>query len=171
VIIYLDIIFKRLEKEKKNYSWPRIRHCPKCGRKKVWGHGYVERFFDGWENPLWIKRYRCNECGAVHTVRPKKHWRGFWASSKTIIASLMKKLDEGRWLAMINRQRQQYWWKGFQKQRALEGLSLEASVESLQQLLKRSIIVSTHSRKYREIRTTLDPPYLIYAVTPEVGCE
>jgi len=83
----------------------------------------------------------------------------------------MKKLDEGRWLAMINRQRQQYWWKGFQKQRALEGLSLEASVESLQQLLKRSIIVSTHSRKYREIRTTLDPPYLIYAVTPEVGCE
>ena len=52
----------------------------------------------------------------MHTTRPQSHWRGFLAPWSVIVVSLLRKLKGGRWLSLISRQRQQYWWHGFSLQ-------------------------------------------------------
>ena len=69
-----------------------------------------------------MKRWRCVDCGAVHTMRPASHWRGFWATIVLIMSSLRAKVEGRRWLAEVSRQRQQYWWHGFQRQRHVTDL-------------------------------------------------
>jgi hypothetical protein len=128
----------------------------------------VLRYFDGWAEALWMKRYRCPDCGAVHTLRPSSHWRGFWAPWRVIVVCLLGKLRGRRWMTRIPRQRQQYWWKGFAKQVARERVRIR-SVAVFRHLLSHWIILSTHSLKYFEVRRLEHPPYRILAVTPAAG--
>jgi len=114
-----------------------------------------------------MKRYRCPDCRAVHTLRPSSHWRGFWAPWRLILVCLLGKLRGRRWLSRIPRQRQQYWWKGFAKQASRDRMRT-ASVAVLRRLLSQRIILSTHSLKYFEVRCLEHPPYRILAVTPAV---
>jgi hypothetical protein len=128
---------------------------------RLWGHGYVLRYFDGVSEGLWMKRWRCVECRAVHTMRPASHWRGFWASQLLIVFSLLQKELNSTWLSGIPRQRQQYWWAGYRTQSRVDGLPL-----SVTELLSESIIAATHSLTYREIIPFVLPPHRIFAVTP-----
>jgi hypothetical protein len=114
-----------------------------------------------------MKRYRCPGCGAVHTLRPSSHWRGFWAPWRVIVVCLLGKLRGRRWMSRFSRQRQQYWWKGFAKQAARERMQ-GRSVRVLRQLLAGGIILSTHSLKYCEVRQVAQAPYRILAVTAAV---
>jgi len=86
-----------------------------------------------------------------------------------ILISLVRKLKKGRWLENYTRQRQQYWWKGFLQHLAREGISEQPSLEALENLLHRSVIVATHSLKYYEITSFGDKAHLIFAVTPAAG--
>ena len=136
----------------------------------MWGHGYVQRLFDGFEQPLWIKRYRCPDCRTwLHTARPDSHWRGFLAPWKVILVCLMRKLKKCRWLKGPSRQRQQYWWKGFLKQLGREGSPEDCTMEALRRLVQRPIILSTHSLEYYEISSFEDIPHLRFAATPAAG--
>jgi hypothetical protein len=167
LILYLDLDFKRLRELGKEYPWPRPKGCPQCGGARLWGHGYVARYFDGLLEALWMKRYRCPDCGAVHTLRPSSHWRGFLAPWRLILVCLLGKLRGRRWLRRFSRQRQQYWWKGFAKQVARQRVQ-DRSVELLRQLWSQGIILSTHSLKYCEVHLLPQPPHRILAVTPAV---
>jgi len=130
----------------------------------------VLRYFDGFEQAVWMKRYRCAECGAVHTARPHTHWRGFWASWKIILVSLLSKLKRERWLKGPSRQRQQYWWKGFEKQVGRDkNPQSNCTPAELRRLLQQTLIVSTHSLKYCEITLSRDRTNLIFAATEGVG--
>lgn len=146
------------------FPWPRPPYCPRCGGKRLWGHGYVERYFDEQVNPLPMKRWRCPDCGAVHTMRPSSHWRGFWASVVMILNSLKAKLAGGNWLMQVSRQRQQYWWRGYQLQRHLGGRPVSLSV-----LLSQQVIVATHSLRFRTLASMRQGPHRIFAVTPPLG--
>ena len=163
LIIYLSVDFKLLHREGNRYPWRRPGRCPRCGGARLWGHGYVLRFFDDDSAAVWMKRWRCPDCGGVHTMRPRQYWRGFWASWEVIVAAVLRKQEGRKWLSWINRQRQQYWWKGYQMQSRFEGGRL-----SVVQLLRRGVIVATHSVGYREIRPLLHGPHRIFAVTPPV---
>ena len=164
LIIYSSVDFKSLRRDGKSYRWPRPVRCPRCGGMRLWGHGYVQRFFDGEEDSLPIKRWRCPDCGAVHTMRPHTHWRGFWAPWSVIFATLLIKTAGGRWPSGISRQRQQYWWRGYQIQSRIEGIPV-----GLWQLLLSGRIVATHSLIYREIRAVLGRTHRIFAVTVPSG--
>lgn len=170
LILHLEIDGKRLKEQGKDYRWPRPRRCPACGGRRLWGHGYVERFFDGCAGPLWMKRYRCPECGAVHTLRPTACWRGFWAPWALIVVSLLSKLKRGRWLEAVSRQRQQYWWRGLRRQLAIEGSPAvpngRAASKQMKVLLRRLVILATHSTNYRRMHRVRGDPYLIFAVMP-----
>lgn len=126
------------------------------------------RFFDGAHEGLWLKRYRCADCGAVHTARPDTHWRGFWASWSLILVCVVRKLKKDRWLQTVSRQRQQYWWKGFRKQAARYS-GIPNGSEALRELVHRPIIVSTHSLEYTEMTAVAYSPYRIFAVTAAGG--
>ncbi len=132
----------------KLYPWPRPPRCPKCCSGRLWGHGYVERYFEGFSQALWMKRYRCPDCGGVHTLRPKVFWRRFQCSAAIIIQSLKGKISGNRWLGQISRQAQQYWWCGFKRQCAREVRIGKPGVEVLDRLLEKGIIAATHSQQF-----------------------
>jgi ribosomal protein S27AE len=124
----------------------------------------VGRYFDGFQEALSMKRWRCPECGAVHTVRPSSHWRGFWAGVEMILSSLKAKLAGERWLPQVSRQRQQYWWRGYQLQRHLRGRPAPWT-----ELLRQQVILATHSLRFRCLRGMAEDPHRIFAVTPPLG--
>jgi hypothetical protein len=94
-------------------------------------------------------------------MRSITHWRGFWADRETILKSLRAKKSEGKWLAHLGRERQQYWWRGFQIQRRFDGPD-----QSLEELVKTYVIAATHSLTHREMRVYDHPPHRIFAFTP-----
>lgn len=72
----LVLYFARLCAHKshgKAYRWPRVPRCHRCDSSRPRAHGYVGRCFDGIEERLWMRRWRCPECSAVHTARPAAH--------------------------------------------------------------------------------------------------
>jgi hypothetical protein len=128
----------------------------------------VQRFFDGVADAVWLKRWQCTHCHAVHTMRPSSHWRGFWAPWRLILQSLLGKVHGGPWLPRVSRQRQQYWWRGFAQQAARQRLEAPCPAV-LRQMLWQRVILATHSLKYVEVRPLEHPPYRIFAVTPALG--
>jgi hypothetical protein len=160
LILPLSVDMPSLLNQGKHYPWPRPPRCPRCGGLRLWGHGYVPRYFDNLVEPVWVKRWRCPECCAVHTLRPDTHWRRFWAPLVLIVVSLRGKLEGQHWGHDFPRQRQQYWWQGFLRQSRLEGKPHE-----LDALLPEGIIVATHSLSHRAIIPWPRPAYPRLAVT------
>ena len=52
LILYFGIDVNLLETQGKRYPWPRPPWCPRCRSPRLWGHGYVGRFFDGFQKAL-----------------------------------------------------------------------------------------------------------------------
>jgi hypothetical protein len=140
-------------REGKLFPWIRPGGCPRCGGQRLWGHGFVPRYFDGFAGPVWIKRWRCPDCSSVHTCRPAGHWRRFLAPIAVILASLAEKLAGLHWLSTESRQRQQYWYRGYVIQSHVDGFP-PAAVEPL---LAAFVVVATHSTADR---TTVPFPEL-----------
>lgn len=147
--------------EGKLFPWPRPAKCPRCGGRKLWGHGFVERYFDGIDVPLPVKRWRCPDCRAVHTCRPASHWRRFLAPISVIIVSLTAKLTGFHWPEDESRQRQQYWYRGFLIQSHFDGLPPAA----LETLLLTHVVIATHSTADRTTVPVLDSPHRRLAAT------
>jgi hypothetical protein len=163
LIVYLSVDCNKISSAGKAFRWPRPSQCPNCWGLRLWGHGYVSRYFDGQPEMLWMKRWRCPECAAVHTSRPIEYWRGFWAQAATIYASLRERIENRRWLQELPRQRQEYWWKGFGITQLVRGAHVDVEL-----LLSSNLIVATHSLSYREICYAGEPPHRIFAFTPPV---
>ena len=125
----------------KLYPWPRPCRCPRCDGGRLWSHGYVRRYFDGVAEAVWVKRWRCPDCRAVHTCRPASYWRRFLAPSVVILASLSARLTGLRWPRSESRQRQQYWYRGYVIQSRFGGLP----PSSIDELLAALIVIATHS--------------------------
>ena len=118
-----------------------------------------------------MKRYRCPDCAAVHTLRPAQYWRGLWAPWTTILVSLLSKVKKKRWLGgRLSHQRQHYWWAGFQIQLNRQGLA-ERTREELHRLLSHWIIVATHSLKYCAIARDGPPAHRIFAWSPPLDSQ
>jgi len=70
------------------------------------------------------------------------------------------KLSGQKWGTAFSRQRQQYWWRGYQRQSRFWG-----PVVPLPTLVAEGIIVATHSLTHRAIRAFAEPAHPIFAVT------
>jgi hypothetical protein len=116
LVLHVAVNVQRLVELGKIYPWPRPKRCLSCGSGRVWGHGYAQRYFEGYVYPLWVKRFRCPDCSCVYTMRPDLFYRRFRHPSATILASLVTRLREHRWLSCLPRQNQQYWYSGFRLQ-------------------------------------------------------
>lgn len=166
LILYFPIDVNLLETQGKQYPWPRPPWCPRCRSPRLWGHGYTERFFDGFEKALLLKRYRCPDCGAVHTLRPHLYDRGFQVIWFTIFLSLLKKITLGRWLVGVSRQRQQYWWRGFKKHASRRrNFAIESALDSLVSLFEAETLLATHSLTHYERTPLGESPHRRLAVT------
>jgi hypothetical protein len=107
MVLFQKILLSKLIREGKSYSWSRPQ-CPRC-HIKVWGHGYVLRFFNGFSTGVYLKRWRCQVCKLVITLRPEGYWRRFQETIHIIFESLKLRLRTGRWPPSVPRQRGGHW--------------------------------------------------------------
>jgi hypothetical protein len=115
MVIFFPVVLKDLFRKGRNYPWPRPEGCSKCNRDYVWGHGFAAALFDGFDQPLLLKRYRCPDCGCVIRLRPEGYFKRFQAPMETIRSSIAFKSASNRWLTGISRSRQCHWYRSLLK--------------------------------------------------------
>ena len=111
VLQHSDVPVAQVATQGKDFNW--IRPNCRCGQKKVWGHGYVMRFFDGLTLPVWLKRYRCPGCGTVFTMIPAGFSRRYQTPATTIWSSIRARLTSRSWPRGLPRQRCGHWLRKF----------------------------------------------------------
>ena len=117
----------------RRYPFPRPPNCLKegCKSQRVWGHGYVEAWFEGYNTPICLRRYRCHDCGCVYTIRPFGYWSRHKAPVRIIIQRLCQKIKQGVWDKSdgLTRQRQGHWLRALKKNiKTYLGMSFGGSV-------------------------------------------
>ena len=115
LLLFVDVSVKRIFEEGKGFPWPRPPNCPRC-HGRIWGHGFVEAFFDGFPKALLLRRYRCADCGLTLRLRPQGYWPRFQASIQAIRDSLSHRLRFFRWPPMVSRQRGGHWLRSLIRQ-------------------------------------------------------
>jgi len=168
LILYCEVDVKLLREIDKRYPWPRPQRSPCCGGVRLWRHGFAPRYVDEYPEQLLMLKYRCADCGAVHTMRPSAYDRRFRAQWLTIFIVLMIKLLTGRWSSEFSKERQRYWMKGFRLQasRCNNVVGIAEQLRALSRLTGH-VILSTHSTRFHEIKPYRDPPHLTFRLTPD----
>lgn len=115
MIIYICALLKDIFKLGKSYPWPRPSRCPRCGSSKIWGHGYIDSWFDGYYEAIEIKRYRCPCCGCVIRLRPSSHLSRFQASTQRIRTTLSIRIKTGRWPPDCSVSRAGHWLRSLKR--------------------------------------------------------
>ena len=134
IVLYYHVNLDELQAEGKSYRWERPRHCPGCNGIRLWGHGYVLRYFQGFASGLWLRRWRCADCTQVHTLRPFGWQSRLLHPLSTIRKAMLHKMHTGTFChKLARRQVQQYWWKN------LERWSLGRSVGLCRSILERHV--------------------------------
>ena len=137
----MDVCVKKIFEQGKFFIWPRPPNCPRC-HGRIWGHGFVEAFFDGFSQALFLRRYRCPDCRLILRLRPQEYWPRFQASIFAISVSLTHRLRFHRWPPFLSRQRQGHWLRSLIRQvRWHLGVGWEGDlIQALQLLWDRGIV-------------------------------
>jgi hypothetical protein len=119
MIIHQDIPLDKLvlADRGKSYDFERPSNCLRCKSPRLWGHGFVLRYYDGYEQGLYFKRWRCPDCGCIITTKPTGYWPRHHSPMKTIIHSLIHRIKNGHWDYTLGftRQRQGNWLRAVRK--------------------------------------------------------
>jgi hypothetical protein len=115
MILFFTVKLKELFEKERRYPWQKPIKCPSCTSHRLWGHGFTESIFDGYERPLLLKLYRCPDCGCVIRIRPKGYFKRFQAPVELIRSSIALKSTQNRWLSDISRTRQNHWFRALEK--------------------------------------------------------
>jgi hypothetical protein len=145
VVLHVAVDVKRLSELGKKYPWPRPTRCLTCKSPRIWGHGFVQRYFEGYVHPLWVRRLRCPDCRTVYTLRPDLFYRGFQYSLMTILSSLLSRITDYRWLPGVPRQNQQYWYRGLKLQIMRLKNVPSPGRDTMEEVISLGFIPSSHS--------------------------
>ena len=115
MIITVCVKIKEIIEKGTDYSWTKPAICPRCKESKVWGHGHVPAWFDGFNEALYLRRYRCPVCGCVIRMKPSGYFKNFQASIETIRSSISHRLKTGRWPPGLSHTRQGHWLRALIK--------------------------------------------------------
>lgn len=141
LLLYVAIDVKALSEAGPRYQWSKPSRCPKCLGLRLWGHGYVARYFEGIAESVWLKRFRCPDCKAVHTCRPDGYLRSIRHPASIVALCLAQKILHGRWMRCLCRQLQQYWYRSLCRLSSQQQTIRAPSIEHLSQFLLRSFEV------------------------------
>lgn len=120
IVFFAKTVFE-ISKFETTFKWPDC-NCEKCSRK-MWGHGFVVRYFESINSSVRIKRLRCPECGMVITFRPSEYYRKFRSEITNIFDTLTSRLSSGFWPEGFPRQRGWYWLMLFNKSLLINGIA------------------------------------------------
>ena len=123
MVISPTISLQDVLRDGKKFKWKRPETCPRCHHNKLWGHGFVARYFNEFSKLVWIKRYRCNKCRAIIVFRPKAYWTKIRSRIAEVYLALRIRLMDRQWPPWVSRQRALHWLKGFLRFRRAEAES------------------------------------------------
>ena len=104
----IDIDLKQLSEEGKAFKWDRPKECSLCNNY-LWGHGFQARYFDGFEHPLFLKRWRCSHCKACFLMMPSQYLKYFKATLNKMVTTLKYRLKSNKWPPDCSRQKAAHW--------------------------------------------------------------
>ena len=119
MILSYKITAEELSNAGKNHKWER-HFCDTCSRF-MWGHGFVTRYFDSIDGPIYLKRYRCPGCRSVVTSRQDGYWPLIRSSIRGIFDNLLTRISTGAWPKLFPRQRGGHWLKRFVNHAKMSG--------------------------------------------------
>lgn len=116
MICFVAVLLKDIFEQGKYYPWPRPADCLRCNRK-FHGHGFTTRYFQGFPTCLYLKCYRCPECGCVITLRPDTHFSRIRSDKNIIRAHLAHRLTSGQWpRSSLSRSSLRHWLANLSRQ-------------------------------------------------------
>lgn len=115
MVFFFPVILNDLFKSGRDYQWPKPNSCTRCSSCRLWGHGYVTAYFDGFNLPLFLKRYRCPDCGCIICLRPEGYFKRFQASIEKIRSSILSRVQTGKCLSELDHNRQRHWFNSLTK--------------------------------------------------------
>jgi len=115
MVIAVAATLKEILAKGKDYPWPRPSECPECKRKRLWGHGFVSAWFDECVGIIFLRRYRCPECGCVICLKPQDYFDRFHCTIEAIRTSLSHRIKTSRWLPGTSRSRQGHWLRALKR--------------------------------------------------------
>ena len=115
MILAVDVSLNEILEMGRSFPWPRPAACGECGGSRLWGDGFVSAFFEGIDEPVPLRLYRCPDCGCVYRLKPAGYFRRFQASVETIRSSIAVRLNTGRWPPGISRARAGHWLRSLKR--------------------------------------------------------
>lgn len=110
MIIKVKADIKEIFKLGKKYKWQKPERCHRCQESRLWGHGFVLCFFDGFEQGLYLKRYRCPYCHTIFKLKPQGYLKKFQAATRMIFSSILGRVYKNKYLPGVSRNRQHFWF-------------------------------------------------------------
>ena len=111
MLVFTDVSVDEIVAQGKAFKWIRPS-CP-CGSAKVWGHGYVWRFFAALASAVALKRFRCPACAQVFTMKPAGFCRRYQTAGSAMAAALAARMMHRGWPRGLPRQRAGHWLRKF----------------------------------------------------------
>jgi len=115
MIFSVLVSIKEIVERGRDFPWPRPAVCPRCEGHRVWGHGFVTAFFDGFAGEVFLRRYRCPECRCVMRARPSGYFERLQSSVEKIRSSIAFRLENCRWPPGGSRSRQGHWLRSLSR--------------------------------------------------------
>ena len=143
LVLHFPVDVKDLYELGKRYPWPKPSRCSRCGSVRLWGHGFATRYFEGFPDWLWVQRFRCPECNAIHTCRPLGFLKGIRYSAEVVFSCLLRKITESRWVKGVERQNQQYWYRCLRLWRSRRCNVRKPSIDSIASFFSGKILPVT----------------------------
>jgi len=109
MIISVCVDLKQIFLQGREFKWIKPDNCLRCGSVRLWGHGFVSAYFDGFGQALLLRRFRCPDCRCVIRMKPTGYFPRFQARITKIRICLSFRLFSGNWLEDLSKSRQRHW--------------------------------------------------------------
>jgi len=126
MILSVCVKLNRIFVQGRNFQWTKPDCCPRCLSQRLWGHGFVAAFFDGFNQALLLRRFRCPDCGCIIRMKPWGYFHRFQAPIATVRSCLQARLSGGKWPKGPSTCRQRHWLSALKrKSLALFGIGMD----------------------------------------------
>ena len=116
MILPVEANLKEIDEKGRDYQWIRPQLCLHCKGSHLWGHGFVESWFDGYARALFLRRYRCPVCGCVIKLKPRGYFKRFQATIERIYFQIGSRLKTGKWPVGCGNERCRHWLRSLKRQ-------------------------------------------------------
>ena len=116
MILPVEADLKEIDEKGRHYQWLRPDLCLRCCESHLWGHGFVESWFDGYARALLLRRYRCPGCGCIIKLKPRGYFKRFQTTIQRIRFNIAGRVKSGKWPVGCGRERCRHWLRSLKRQ-------------------------------------------------------